>query len=64
MFRHPRTGGATISTFSGENCTFGQGSTENGWAYVKRELNAITPVRASHRLGSSFWRSLLIRLRW
>ena len=44
MFKHPRTGGATISTFSGEGCTYGQGSMENGWAYVKRELNAITPV--------------------
>ncbi|KAJ2918338.1 hypothetical protein MD484_g2127, partial [Candolleomyces efflorescens] len=44
MFKHPRTGGATISTFSGENCTFGQGSMENGWAYVKRELSAITPA--------------------
>ncbi|TEB38068.1 glycoside hydrolase [Coprinellus micaceus] len=43
-FKHPRTGGATISTFAGEGCTYGQGSMENGWAYVKRELNAITPA--------------------
>jgi glucan endo-1,3-alpha-glucosidase len=47
MFKHPRTGGAAISTFSGENCTFGQGSMEDGWAYVKRELSAIALVRRS-----------------
>ena len=46
MMKHPR-GGTIVSTFAGENCTFGQGSMEAGWAYVKRELNAITPVRAS-----------------
>ncbi|KAH6910280.1 glycoside hydrolase [Coprinopsis sp. MPI-PUGE-AT-0042] len=44
MMKHPRTGGVIVSTFSGENCTFGQGSMENGWAYVKRELNSITPI--------------------
>jgi len=44
MFRHPRTGGVVVSTFSGENCTFGQGSMENGWAFLKNELNKIVPV--------------------
>jgi glucan endo-1,3-alpha-glucosidase len=45
MFRHPTTGGLVISTFCGENSTFGQGSIEDGWAYLKNELNKITPVR-------------------
>ncbi|KAF8161484.1 glycoside hydrolase family 71 protein [Crassisporium funariophilum] len=44
MFRHPRTGGVVVSTFAGENSTFGQGSVENGWAYLKNELNKITPI--------------------
>lgn len=44
MFKHPRTGGAVISTFAGENNSFGQGSMENGWAYVKRELSKIAPA--------------------
>lgn len=44
MFKHPRSGGVVVSTFSGENSTFGQGSMEKGWAYVKATLGAITPV--------------------
>ncbi|KAJ3504028.1 hypothetical protein NLJ89_g8158 [Agrocybe chaxingu] len=44
MFHHPRTGGIVVSTFSGENSTFGQGSMEGGWAYVKSELNKISPI--------------------
>lgn len=44
MFRHPR-GGIVVSTFSGENSTFGQDSMEKGWTYLKNELNKITPVR-------------------
>ncbi|KDR75488.1 hypothetical protein GALMADRAFT_247930 [Galerina marginata CBS 339.88] len=44
MFRHPRTGGVVISTFSGENCTFGKGSMESGWAHLKFELNKIFPI--------------------
>ncbi|PPR06865.1 hypothetical protein CVT26_003989 [Gymnopilus dilepis] len=43
-FRHPRTNGVVISTFSGENCTFGQGSMEKGWAFLKNELNKIVPI--------------------
>lgn len=46
MFRHPRTNGVVVSTFSGENSTFGQGSMEKGWAFVKSELNKIVPVRS------------------
>jgi hypothetical protein len=45
MFRHPTTGGVVISTFSGENSIFGQSSMEDGWAYLKHELNKIAPVR-------------------
>ncbi|PPQ79164.1 hypothetical protein CVT25_002792 [Psilocybe cyanescens] len=44
IFRHPRTNGVVVSTFSGENNTFGRGSMENGWAYVKAELNKIVPI--------------------
>ncbi|KAF8911650.1 glycosyl hydrolase family 71-domain-containing protein [Gymnopilus junonius] len=44
MFKHPRTNGVVVSTFSGENCTFGQGSMENGWAFLKSELNKIVPI--------------------
>ncbi|KAF9047688.1 glycoside hydrolase family 71 protein [Panaeolus papilionaceus] len=43
MFRHPR-GGIVVSTFSGENSTFGQDSMEKGWTYLKNELNKITPI--------------------
>ncbi|KAF5322509.1 hypothetical protein D9619_001587 [Psilocybe cf. subviscida] len=41
MFRHPRNNRVVFSTFAGENCTFGQGSTEYGWAYLKHELQRI-----------------------
>ncbi|KAF9540311.1 glycoside hydrolase family 71 protein [Agrocybe pediades] len=44
MFRHPRTNGVVVSTFSGENSNFGQGNLENGWQYLKNELNKIVPV--------------------
>lgn len=44
MFRQPTTNHIVVSTFSGENSTFGQGSMESGWAYLKAELNKITPV--------------------
>ncbi|KAF8957310.1 glycoside hydrolase family 71 protein [Flammula alnicola] len=44
MFKHPRNGNIVVSTFSGESSTFGQGSTENGWAYLKSELNKIFPI--------------------
>ncbi|KAH9485734.1 Glucan endo-1,3-alpha-glucosidase agn1 [Psilocybe cubensis] len=44
MFRHPRTNGVVVSTFSGENNSFGRGSMENGWAYVKSELSKIVPI--------------------
>lgn len=43
MFRHS-SNNIVVSTFAGENCTFGQGSMENGWTYLKAELNKITPV--------------------
>jgi len=44
MFRHPRTNGVVVSTFSGENSNFGQGSLEGGWQYLKNELNKIVPI--------------------
>ncbi|KAF9477895.1 glycoside hydrolase family 71 protein [Pholiota conissans] len=44
MFRHPWNNKVVVSTFSGENSTFGQGSMENGWAFLKSELNKISPV--------------------
>ncbi|TFK21952.1 glycoside hydrolase [Coprinopsis marcescibilis] len=44
MMTYPATDKVIISTFAGENCTFGQGSMENGWAYFKRELNTIAPI--------------------
>ena len=47
MFKHPRTGGVVVSTFFGDDCTFGQGSMENGWAFLKNELNKIVPVSLS-----------------
>ena len=45
MFKHPRTGGVVVSTFSGENSTFGKGTMEKGWAYAKATLGTIAPVR-------------------
>ncbi|EAU91889.2 hypothetical protein CC1G_04656 [Coprinopsis cinerea okayama7 len=44
MMKHPRTGGVIVSTFAGENCTWGQGSMEAGWDFFKRELSSIAPV--------------------
>ncbi|KAF9523864.1 glycoside hydrolase [Crepidotus variabilis] len=43
-YRHPETRGAVISTFCGENCTFGQGSMEKGWAYLKAKLTRISQI--------------------
>ncbi|KJA28763.1 glycoside hydrolase family 71 protein [Hypholoma sublateritium FD-334 SS-4] len=44
MFRQPATNHIVVSTFGGEYSTFGQGSMESGWAYLKSELNKITPI--------------------
>ncbi|KAF9445315.1 glycoside hydrolase family 71 protein [Macrolepiota fuliginosa MF-IS2] len=44
MFKHPRSRRVVVSTFSGQDCCFGQSKLEDGWSYVKRELSAITPI--------------------
>ncbi len=65
MFRQPTTNHIVVSTFSGENSTFGQGSMESGWAYLKAELNKITPVCWSYTIMGSLtdyvgWQIFLI----
>ncbi|TFK45075.1 glycoside hydrolase family 71 protein [Crucibulum laeve] len=46
MYKYPgdSTGKVVVSTFSGENSRFGQTTMEEGWAYVKRELNKIVSI--------------------
>lgn len=41
-------GRALVSTFAGEQCTFGQPSFVQGWMVVRSALESVCPVSPSH----------------
>ena len=55
--RHPNQlvykGGVVVSTFAGQDCTFGCGTLERGWEYVKCELERCISRRV-HFIPSFF----------
>lgn len=44
---HQHDGKVLISTFSGENSSFGQAGLDDAWSFVKNVLEKIVPVSAA-----------------